>query len=94
MGTLKEIFYNKVIYSVNTKFGAPLGRSNVGVRPSTITSGPNCRVFKKNQIKIYDKKVPMVDGAYDVGGAYWGLGPELRVEFTKDLSFINFYRKQ
>jgi hypothetical protein len=91
--TLKEIFYNEVIYPVNTKYGAPMGRSNVGRRPLKVASGPNNRIFKKNQVKIYDKRVPMVDGAYDVGGAYWGLGRELRVEFTKDLSFINFYRR-
>ena len=90
--SLKEIFYSKVLYQVNTKFGAPMGRDNVGERPLAVTSGPNCRVFKKNQIKVYDKRVPMVDGAYDIGGAYWGIGRELRVEFTKDLSFIRFYR--
>ena len=32
------------------------------------------------------------DGAYDKGGAYWGCGAELRVSYTKDLSFIRFYR--
>jgi len=89
--TLKEIF-NQVIYPVSTKYGAPIGRAKVGTRPLTITSGPNCKILKKNQVKIYDRRVPMVDGAYDKGGAYWGMGPELRVEFTKDLTFINFYR--
>ena len=26
------------------------------------------------------------------GGAYWGIGAELRVEYTRDLSFVHFYR--
>ncbi len=90
--SLKEIFYGKVLYQVNSKFGAPMGRVKVGERPLAVTSGPNCRIFKKNQVKVFDKRVPMVDGAYDIGGAYWGIGRELRVEFTKDLSFIRFYR--
>jgi len=31
-------------------------------------------------------------GAYDKGGAYWGLGNEIRVRYNKDLTFIEFYR--
>ena len=30
--------------------------------------------------------------AYDAGGAYWGAGSRLRVSYTKDLSYIHFYR--
>lgn len=70
---------NKIITKVSTKFGSPMGRTNVGVKPT-------------NQ-NIFDCKVPM-SGAYDTGGAYWGLGSELRVEYTKDLSYINFYRRK
>jgi len=85
---------NKIITPVNCKYGAPMGRENVGSQPVTITSGPNCRIFKKNQIKVYDCAVPMSsDGAYDKGGAYWGIGSQLRVRYTKDLSFIEFYRR-
>lgn len=84
---------SKILYQVNCKYGAPMGRANVGNRPHTITSSPNCRIVKKNQVKIYDRRVPMVDGAYDKGGAYWGIGTEpLRVAYTKDLSYIEFYR--
>jgi hypothetical protein len=68
---------NKIITKVSTKFGAPMGRFNVGERPT------NKRIF--------DCKVPM-NGAYDIGGVYWGLGAELRVSYTKDLEFISFYR--
>lgn len=43
--------------------------------------------------KIFDCRVPLpYDGAYDKGGAYWGCGEQLRVSYTKDLSYIQFYR--
>lgn len=83
---------DKIITKVNGKHGAPMGRYNVGTQPVTITSGPNCRIVKKNQIKVFDCAVPMIDGAYDKGGAYWGMGKQLRVRYTKDLSYIEFYR--
>jgi hypothetical protein len=71
---------NHIIYEVNCKYGAPMGRNNKGQAPT------NKRIF--------DCKVPMVStGEYDKGGAYWGLGAELRVKYTKDLSYIEFYRK-
>ena len=60
-------------------------------QPVTITSGNNCRIVKKNQIKVYQKKVQLIDG-YDIGGAYWGHPNNLYVRFTKDLSFIEFSR--
>lgn len=81
----------ELIPPVNCFYGAPMGRPNVGNQPITIVRGRNGRICKKDQTKIYDKRVPM-DGAYDEGGAYWGLGKELRVRFTKDLSYIEFYR--
>jgi len=84
---------DKIITEVSTKYGAPMGRNNVGSRPVTITSGPHCRIFKKNQKRIFDCFVPMSsDSAYDKGGAYWGIGRPLRVSYTKDLSYIEFYR--
>jgi len=82
---------DKIITKVSGKYGAPHGRANVGTFPGTIVSGPNSRAFKKNQKKVFDCAVPM-NGAYDKGGAYWGLGAQLRVRYTKDLSFIQFYR--
>lgn len=46
---------------VNSKYGAPMGRHTVFDNPrATVT------IFKVN----------MVDGDYDDGGAYWGVGPE------------------
>ncbi len=84
----------KVIPNVDTSRGAPMGRTNKGEHPPIITSGPNGRIFKKNQTIIYDKHVPMCSccGAYDQGGAYWGIDKQLRVRFTADLSYIEFYR--
>lgn len=71
---------NKIIVQVDTKRGAPMGRSNVGSRPS--------------DKKVFDCAVPMSsDGAYDKGCAYWGYGKQLRVSYTKDLSYIEFYRR-
>lgn len=69
---------DKIITKLSCKYGAPMGRANVGTKPSNI--------------KVYDCYVPMSDGAYDKGGAYWGLGKPLRVSYTKDLTYINFYR--
>lgn len=84
---------DKIITKVNGKYGAPMGRPNIGTQPITITSGPNCSIIKKNQTKVYDCAVPMSgDSAYDKGGAYWGIGRQLRVRYTKDLSYVEFYR--
>lgn len=75
---LKPWNLKRVINKVNTQYGAPMGRANKGTKPTDKT-------------KVYDKRVPLVDG-YDDGGAYWGIGRELRVAFTADLSYIEFYR--
>lgn len=68
---------DKIITKKIGTYGAQMGRANVGVRPTNK--------------KVFDCYVPM-NGAYDKGGAYWGLGSPLRVSYTKDLSYINFYR--
>lgn len=71
---------DKIIDKVNSKCGAPMGRPNKGVRPT--------------DQKIYDCAVPLSgDGAYDKGGVYWGVGTQMRVSYTKDLSYIEFYRR-
>jgi hypothetical protein len=70
---------DKIITECNCKYGAPMGRADIGKRPE------NKRVF--------DSAVPMIEnGAYDRGSAYWGIGKQLRVSYTKDLSYIEFYR--
>jgi len=80
-----------IITEVNCKFGAPMGRCDIGKEPVTVTSGNNCRIVKRNQTKVYTKKVHLIDG-YDIGGAYWGYPSNLYVRFTKDLSFVQYFR--
>ena len=77
----KTSLIDKVIPNVFSKRGAPMGRVSIGEKPL--------------RNRIYDRYVPMCSccGAYDVGGAYWGLGNKLRVSFSKDLTFIKFYRE-
>ncbi len=70
--------YSKILCKVNAKYGAPMGRNNVG------------NPYPDGQ-RIYDRRVILSQG-YDKGGAYWGIGAPLRVEFTADLSFVRFYR--
>lgn len=90
-GEKQKVFYRKtndyfknimdwILKKVNTKYGAPLGRRDIGKFPTD------------SNIKIYDRIVVLDRQGYDKGGAYWGLGPQLRVSFTKDLSYVHFYR--
>lgn len=71
---------DKIITKCNCTYGAPMGRRNVGYPP--------------DDKKIFDCYVPMYcsDPSYDRGGAYFGLPVNLRVSYTKDLSYIEFYR--
>lgn len=68
-----------------------MGRPNVGSEPVTVTRGNNGRICKADQTKVYEKRVSLIDG-YDMGGAYWGWPDNLRVRFTKDLSFVQYFR--
>lgn len=68
-----------------------MGRADVGREPETIIRGNNGRICKRDQVKVYQKRVPLNQG-YDNGGAYWGIGSPLYVRFTKDLTFIQFFR--
>lgn len=85
---MKSWNVNRVLTQVN----APMGRYDIGIEPHTITSGNNGKIFKKHQIKIYDKPVNLTEGGYDIGGVYWGIGRPLRVRFNADLTFIQYYR--
>lgn len=69
---------DKIITKVNGKYGAPTGRRNI---------------FRKETTgeRIYDCRIPM-SGGYDKGGAYWGIPDNVRVRYTKDLSYVEFYR--
>jgi len=79
---------------MNLSRGAPMGRRDVGNKPVTITSGKTCKIVKRNQTKVFDCRVPLDNGGYDKGGAYWGIGKPLRVSYTKDLEYIHFYREE
>lgn len=87
---------DKIITEVFSRGGAPMGRRNV--IPPYYGRDFNWKGRKYipdgQKKRIYDCKVPMSPcGAYDRGGAYWGIGKELRVSYTKDLTLIYFYRK-
>ncbi len=69
---------NKILHEVNCKYGAPMGRRSIGEKPS--------------DKKVFNCWVRLDNGAYDKGGAYWGFPNNLWVEYTKDLSYIRFYR--
>ena len=79
---------DKIITKVNCKFGAPMGRASYDERdPQTLNKSTTGD-------KIFDCAVPMCsDGAYDRGGAYWGIGKQLRVKYNKALTYVKFYRK-
>jgi len=70
----------QIICDVNCFRGAPMGRPDIGHIPIG---------------RVYDRYVPMdrSDGAYDIGGAYWGLGARLRVAYTADMEYVRFYRE-
>lgn len=71
--------YNQILCKVSGKYGAPMGRISAGPTPDTET-------------RVFDRIVHLNAGGYDKGGAYWGIGETLRVRFTADRSFVEFYR--
>ncbi|KAA6302813.1 MAG: hypothetical protein EZS26_000983 [Candidatus Ordinivivax streblomastigis] len=73
--------YNQILHKVNCQWGAPMGRLNVGERKEVEGKRIYCR-------RVY----LMYDGAYDKGGAYWGCGAPLYVEFTLDKRYVRFFR--
>ena len=70
---------NKIITEVNGLYGAPMGRYS------------DTEDKKPTDKKVFDCKVPINQG-YDKGGVYWGYPDNLRVQYTKDLSYVHFYR--
>lgn len=77
-GEKRKRTIDEIIYAVQTGAYTKMGRDNVGTAPADGT-------------RVYDSRVPLVDGCYDKGGVYWGSG-HIRVKYTKDLSYIEFYR--
>jgi hypothetical protein len=77
--TIQNLGYTKFVGQTNTTHGAQHGRgSSLSPRPT--------------DQKIYEKHVPLTEG-YDRGGAYWGIGSPLYLEFTADLTWWRFVRK-
>jgi hypothetical protein len=70
-------YKNKLVSLVDTTRGAPMGRYNFGAA--------------QEGKRVFNMPVHLNDG-YDKGGAYWGLGKPLRVEFHADLSYYEYYR--
>ena len=62
--------------NVNSKYGAPMGRSRCGLVPS-------------GKVRLF--RVRINSGGYDDGGAYWGHGLPLYCA-TDDLGFMKFTR--
>jgi len=83
--------FHAIIYKVDGRYGAPMGRSNVGSQPITVTRGNAGRICECDQVKVYQRRV-ILDQGYDSGGAYWGIGEPLYVRFTLDLSYVEFFR--
>jgi hypothetical protein len=86
---------DKIITKVGDSRGTKIGRSNVLPQSYTLVNpGKLFIVIGDKSQKVFDCAVPMSrDGEYDKGGAYWGFGTQLRVRYTRDFSFIQFYRK-
>ena len=81
--------FDKIITKCNCSFGAPMGRSNFDNREKETHKGVT---YAKFNGKVFDCAVPLDNGGYDSGSAYWGIGKQLRVSYTKDLQYIKFYR--
>ena len=73
-------FNNLVTPKVSTKFGAPLGRNDIN-KVDILELYPAVTVRRVNFSSC---------GAYDIGGAYWGLGKNLYVIYSKCGTIVIF----
>ena len=65
---------------VSCKYGAPMGRSNVTELRDHDTDAP---------LRFRLEKCRWVDGAYDQGGAYWGMGaPVYLAVYQTDTDYV------
>ena len=69
------------VYDVNCSRGAPMGRVS-GVWTSIGGRRQFVDYYNDLPFKLQLQKVPMVDGAYDQGGAYWGAPNNLYAAFA------------
>jgi hypothetical protein len=63
-----------VIVKLDTKYGAPMGRAS--------SEPDETGWHQKYKGKLYLKEVPLDEGGYDAGGAYWGIGEQLYVAYS------------
>lgn len=80
--------YNAILCTVDCTYGAPMGRPNV-----IPDAQKSILVGYTKFLQVFDRKVHLNAQGYDQGGAYWGIGGELRVSYTRDRSYVKFYRK-
>jgi len=71
--------YNNIMEPVGGPFGAPSGRRSNAPR-------------NWDNVPHFDRYVRFVAGGYDHKGAYWGYPCNLRLKFSKDGQFWEFYR--
>ena len=88
--------FNEIVCKVDCKFGAPMGRHN-RMQEFSHMGLHDIPVYKDVEIDWantphFDRDVPLDNGGYDKGGAYWGHGSPLRVRYTKDGKLWEFYR--
>ncbi len=75
--TSKEVF-DKILHKVDCKYGAPMGMDSWGKKPT--------------DKRVFCRSVPLIDG-YDRMGAYFGFPSNVFVEYTKDMEYVRFFRK-
>lgn len=74
--------FAKVLANVDCSKGIPNGRQNVGL------------LEQIGDRKVYSREIKLNPVTYtDRGGAYWGPGDPVFVDFTLDLSYIYFHRE-
>jgi hypothetical protein len=82
---------DKILTNCDCKYGSPMGRADI--TPDNLNyihvTEKNAKRYLKST--LFDCKVNLTQG-YDKGGAYWGLPNNLRVKYTKDLTYVVFYR--
>ena len=82
---------DKILTPRDCKYGAPMGRYDIDERGTEVV---NEVLMAKFNGKVFDCAVPMSScGAYSKDGTYWGIGKQLRVKYTKDLTYVHFYRR-
>jgi len=67
---------------VNGKYGAPMGRYDV----FDLKNG--------DELTFYIRRIRLDKQGYDIGGAYWGLGDKLYVNYTPCGKYKEYYRSR